>query len=423
MGWLRKPIGATLVTIAVFATGGAITLPFITNSGGTAIACTQTISTLAAFNTALNTTGSSGKTICVTADINGSITTSTAMTSEARFVAQPRDNTIEAPDLNFTAGAANITIDGFEFANNSQVTFVSGAISNIHYVRNYCHDQLATCVIAGNGATVTNAWVVGSRFYHITMDGNFPHGYATYDNGATWNGLKWDYNDCVGTGGGAPTDSVDCFENNGAVNNSELVANDVSGFQNGTDHSDGFSILPSNVLVKDNRLINVFENYFVPNGQDLTLQNNLIIGVSGVNPPNVGVLSYGDTQNGHDIQPLRWTLTNNTVWGWSLDIGMTLDPQTTAGRGSNVLQKNIFGGMSCKAGFTTGDHNASPGVEPCTGFGATNQFGFTPTFTSTWFTDGVNANYQVSNLPVGYEDVGYHPAPFGPSACPTALCR
>ena len=410
-GRIHAFVGSAWRTIAVVAAIGVGTVAAgITVTGGSSgggVTCDQTLTTRAQVSTAMTSTSSAGKTLCVTASITGAeIATSTAMPSQARFIAQPADGTVRMVGVTFNSGAARMTLEGFEFTGNTGIGFV-GTSNGIRYVRNYCHDQASTCIVAYNGSVVNGLEVLGSRFVNIVFNGSFPNGYGVYTAGGTWTNLKFNYNYCTNDGR-----SADCAEL-GGMNGFEIIGNEIYAIQDatgGTAHADGIMTWSGskNGLIKDNVSLDGEDWLISPDGSDTRIENNLI-----ARQDQICVDAHPNATSGN-VQPLRFTFVNNTFWGCGAG-GLQMNGALGA-RGGNVVQKNVFDGMTCvTGGITTFDHNLL-NVNPGCG-GGTNVFTYTPNWGGTNVA-GRGATYQPTNLPPGYEDVGYKPAPYGPAACP-----
>lgn len=415
------------IGIAGLATVAAVGVPLGLTSGGgsvdvfvgstptptataTPVSCDSTVTTRAALVTALGNTGNAGKTVCVTASITGaSITVSTTMATQARFIAQPADGTIDMVSLAFGT-SQKITVEGFEFTGDHGVDM--GNSTHIHYIRNRCHDQELDC-IDGNGATdINDTWILGNSFERITYDGNFGNGYPI--QGRNFDNLRIEYNFCDGGSDGTVNIQSDCLE----IDNAEdftFIGNDIirdACSDCGLTHTDGFMFWNGSDrgTIQDNRVLDSAQTTLSPDGSDMLVDNNLIARMQGT------CLDVHPNGSSGDVQPLRFTFSNNTVWdcgfsAWTMNGAL-------AGRGSNVVTDNLFDDGGCTAsGLTTATGNViGSGGNPCSWSSGTNSFGgFTPTWGGTDVGD--DATYQATNLPVGYTGAGYRPAPLGPDGC------
>lgn len=386
---LGKILSLTLLLVAIA----------LTASPAEAATCDSTVTTRTALNTALTSTTSSGKTICVTNGVAGgaAIATSTDMTAQARFVAQPYDQTVDLPDVDCN-GCSNITLEGFEFTGGRSVG-VSGTTLNFHYIANRCHDQPDTCVLINSG-THTGLWVVGSRFERIQYDGAFPHGYGVYSNGGAPTTAKFNFNTCDQ----GNISSGDCMEL-GGLNGAELIGNDFRNIT-GSSQSHADTLMTWNVsksvTIRDNRFLDGSDVLLSPDGNDHTIVNNLIVRQS-----QFCVDAHPNGTSGN-VQPLRWRFERNTIWTCGFT-PLVMDG-ATGSRGQNVFDRNIIQSVGCTAsGISLADHNLIGGGNPCSWPTGTNRFSFAPLWTDT-------VNYLPTNLPLGYETAGYRAAPAGHTA-------
>jgi PKD repeat protein len=238
-------------------------------------------------------------------------------------------------------------------------------------------------------------WLVErNRIHDITFNGSFGSGYGMYAyGGVPKTGLKVRYNTFERT-------QVDAMEL-GNIDTFEIVGNDVhhinwTGDPGSDPHADALMIWADsrNGLIKDNRFTDG-NGVLLSRVYDTRIENNLIANIEN-----------WCFQNGYAE---RQTIVRNTVYDCGSDYsgggmgggyGMTLDQASATG---NVLQRNLLTsvGWSSNA-IASSDHNLiTNGSRP----GSTD-LQFTPVFADT-------VDWQATNEPAGYEDVGYRPAPAG----------
>lgn len=400
----------TAVIAAVLTVGGP----------GIDFTCDTTVSEYGAMAAEMNDATNAGKVVCVDADIQGSpdnaaIRITTAFASNARFIAKPPNGTIRAPSIVFDTGAENVTLEGFEFTDENGVG-MAGGINNVRVVRNYAHDQHLD-FISGNGceSPKTNVEILGNRIRAIQFDGEFPHGYGIF--GACFDGLKINYNECDGASDGTVNVMGDCWEIS-QTDNFENIGNwihDLRCSACGETHTDGIQWWSgsTNGVVRDNVLDGFAQNTISPDGQDVIVDNNLIVDGQG------NCFDVHPNGSSGDIQPLRYTFTNNTIWGCGFE-AISMNSTVAEGRGDNEFIDNIFEDGSCaSAGLSvaTGNIIAADDAALCGLSGSTNHVtGWVPNWNLT--NTGSHPTYQAINKPLGYEGAGYQPAPYGPNACP-----
>jgi hypothetical protein len=403
----------TTVIAAVLAVGGP----------GIDFTCSQTFSDYFALSAAVNDTANSGQTLCVNTDMGSQepITVTAAMSADTRVIAFPPTGTLVAPGFIFQTGSSHFTVEGFEFTGEKSIGMGDG-VSNIRIVKNYAHDQKEDWIQGttpyvdgypkGCPAPKENIEILGNRIARIEHDGDFPHGYGVY--GSCWTNLKINYNECDGGSDGSFNLMADCWE----------IAR-VTGFENigswihdlrcvacGDTHTDGIQWWAGadDGIVRDNVIDGFAQNTVSPDGENVLIDNNLMVDGQG------NCLDTAPNGSSGDIQPKNFTMTNNTIWdcgffGWRGESSVV-----GSGRGNNVVTDNIFWHDSClSAGLATATGNVT--LETTCLSPSTN---FVGAWTPNWGgTDaGDHPTYQATNLPAGYEDAGYRPAPYGPSACP-----
>lgn len=423
-GFITRPIGQVLVAMAIALGGGGI---YIANAGGggggtptptptpTATAgpvtCNQTITTRAALVSALGTTATSGQTVCVTSSITGAaISTSTDMTSQTRFIAQPNDMTIDMVAVSFP-GASKMTFEGFELAN---AAFDIDTGNDIWLRKNYIHDVDGANAIrmADNS---DGAKIIGNRIVNINSlcsSACSSGGYGIRGFGDQTN-VEILYNtfDMNPTMSQADNEmSGDGFEL--SLHGSFLIKGNVvthvmfspyDGSDPRNPHADGGMLWggTDSGTVEDNRFLDVTGTLMSPDGRDIDFTNNLIARVANQ--------CVDATQNGSsgNVVPLRFVWTRNTIEDCP-GSGLHTNGTSIGARGLNELHFNVLEQLGCDAAgptqYTVADHNLVD-TNGCSVTG-TNNLNFTPTFADT-------VDYLPTNLPAGYETAGYRDAPAG----------
>jgi hypothetical protein len=396
----------TTVIAAILTVGGP----------GIDFTCDQTFNDYFALSAAVNNTGNSGQVLCVNTAMGDQepITVTAAMPADTRIIAFPPTGTIDAPGFIFIDGASNFTVEGFEFTNEKQVGI--GVASNIRIVKNYAHDQNLDFVQANGADVKSGIEILGNRIKRIQYDGDFPHGYGVYGDNLT--GFKFSYNECDGGSDGSTNVMADCIEVR-TISDFEMKGNWIHGVKCsacGETHSDGISVasVSTDGLIEDNVLNGFAQNTMSPDGADIVMNNNLIVDGQG------NCWDAHPNGSSGDIQPLRFTFTNNTIWGCGFEAISMNSSVVGSGRGSNVMTGNIFEDGSClAAGLTTVTGNiAAADDNGMCGWSSVDNFmsGWTPNWAGT--NTGEHPTYQPTNLPTGYEGAGYQPAPYGPNSCP-----
>lgn len=352
--------------------------------------CDLSVASRDALASAMSNVANSGKTVCVTASLSGSeISTSTDMTSRMRVLAQPADGTIDSPSVSFS-GASNITYEGFDFTNNHGVDIGNGA-NGIHIVRNRFHDQVQDAIMYGVNA---NTKILANRIERIGWDGNWPHGYGVYGSSDTQN-MEIGYNLCdMGN-----QESGDCFEL-GNVHGLNFHHNDVKNvIGSSAAHADALMVYNDStfVTVKDNQFRNISGLLPSPDGTDHLFENNLVAHCSG------RCIDMAPNGTSGSTPPLRWVWRNNTLWDSYTWNDAVLVGGGYSGSGSQQFYDNIIENGSA-SGVTAASGNVSRA-----GIGGLATYN---PWTPFWST----SDYQPSNLPMGYENAGYHPVPVGPAA-------
>jgi hypothetical protein len=374
----------------------ALILP---GTAGAAVTCDVSVSTASALDSAVGNTANSGKTICVTASTSGSHTWTADHAATTTVIAQPADGTIDMGQITFS-GAKNITVTGFEFTSGAFAVNCCSATTSVHMDGNYIHGFSGDGLDLYSQAAMTDIQFTHNRVECLTGDGNGGNGYGIRTYGGPYTAPKFNYNTITGCG-----NSGDGMEI-GSLENFEVIGNVITGIGGpANQHADGIMIWAgsSNGVIKDNRILDGPGTLISPDGSDLLIENNLI---ARHNFPTGSDQCIDATPNGTSgsVVPTRWTMRRNTVWTCG-NGGLNVTGPLTSGHGNNVLDRNLFTEVRCatSAIFSSADHNLTGGGCSLSG---TNNTNFSPTFAST-------VDYLPTNLPAGYEGVGYRSAPAG----------
>jgi hypothetical protein len=248
---------------------------------------------------------------------------------------------------------------------------------------------------------------VGNRVECLTGDGNGGNGYGIRTFGGPYSGFKANYNTIVGCGNTGDGMEI------GSLRNFEVIGNVITGIGGpATQHADSLMIWAGsqNGTIKDNRITNGSGTLISPDGSDLLIENNLIANHHFATGSNQCIDATANGTSGN-ISPLRWTIRQNTVW--DCGNGALNMNQPTGTRGQNVLDRNLLAEIRCGSStvYSSQDNHNLIGAGKTCAPGTTNLSGFKPTWLNT-------IDYQASNLPAGYNDVGYHLAPAGHTAAP-----
>jgi hypothetical protein len=367
--------------------------------------CDVRVRGLPALSAAVARRANDGRTICVTRGGSGaSLRWSVRHKAMTRVVAMPADGSVAIPGIEF-AGASNITVKGFRLTSNSEL---SGNPSHIRLVKNQMRD-MSDDVLDTHGPA-SDIWFVGNQVRNIRFSGDAFTGYGIQTFGGPIDGLHVNYNTFAM--GGASADAMQL----GDVHDFEIVGNvirDVRYSGPAEDpHADAIMLWDgaSRGLVKDNRITDSMTTLWSGSTSDVRLENNLIARMRGW-------CHDGGPTGSSDEGLVRYTWVRNTVYdcgsawsggGFGGISGLLTRGPATAGA-SNTLSRNVLTSLDVgtSAQFAASDHNLiKNGTRP----GATD-LAFTPQFADL-------IDYRPTNLPAGYEDVGYRSAPAGPMAAP-----
>ena len=361
----------------------------VSSSGG---GCDSTVSTQAQLVSAAASTANEGKVVCVANGSYGDLALGgfnhpTKVTLRALNSGQA---TIGSVSLHNVAG---VRFEGFrqtgKFHNDQY------AASRIEVARGDIGGGSSTAFLMSDNA---NDWLIERNHIHdISFNGSFGSGYGIYAYGSVpKRGLKVRYNTFAHT-------QADAMEL-GNLDGFEIVGNDVHdinwfGASSGDPHADALMIWADskNGLVKDNRFTNG-NGVLLSRVSNTRIENNLFA--------NIDNWCF---QNGYAVGQ---TIVNNTVYDCGSDYngggmgggyGMTLDQASAS---ANALSKNLLTSLSYVSNaIGSSDHNLIKNG----GWPRSTDIAFTPTLANT-------LDYQATNLPAGYTDVGYRPAPAGHNA-------
>jgi hypothetical protein len=446
---------ATIAAAGIVA-AGALSIPLGLTSGSgsvdvfvgstptttASLTCDQTITTRTALNTALTSSGTSGKTLCVTADITGAaISPNQAFASRVRVVAQPYNQTISMVSMNFGT-SRNISFKGFVLDGTTTNTVFdfgnsgSGSSDGIHVISSKCggSPQYLAC-FNGQGATdINGTWLIGNQIgpvFFNSADGSGNSGYGFY--GRNWDDMRIEFNTCDQNSTESVDYGRDCYE----IDNPEdftfksNIGLNTACSDCATTHPDCFMLwnTPDRGVVQDNVCLRSLEVLISPDGSDMQVTNNL--------SAQFQTNCFDAHENGSsgDVAPLRYTFTHNTAIDCNrafpqpggINGGGLLMNGTVGARGGNVWQSNLMPNSSCQlSGFASAPTGNVffEGTNPCGLSTVTNSIS---TFTPNWGTTdlasaGDGARYQLLNPPTGYTGVGYQTAPVGYLDCPDSLC-
>jgi hypothetical protein len=366
----------------------------------------MSVSGVSAISSAIASSANDGKTICVIGGGTGSTLRWTAKRSTmTRVVAVPADGSISIPGVTF-AGASNITVEGFRLTGGASVEAGS---SHIRLLKNKITDMTSDALDLRDGPS--DVWFVGNLVQNIRYTGAAFTGYGVQTFGGPTNGLHINYN--TFNMGGNSGDGMQL----GDVHDFEIIGNVIQNVRwNGSTqpdpHADAIMLWASasRGLVKDNRITDSSDTLWSGSTTDVRLENNLIARMSGL-------CHDGGPTGTSSAGLVRYTWVRNTIYdcgaGWNGggfggSYGLGTKGPATAGA-SNTLSRNLLTSLDTgtTAQFALSEFNLiKNGSRP----GATDR-AFTPQFADL-------LDYRPTNLPAGYEDVGYRYAPAGYTAAP-----
>ena len=405
--WMSVPVRRTVALRDVALAGIVVTFAMVALglpvNSRSATGCDVEVNTKTALTSAVQSTANSGKTICVDPGSYGTsqLVWTVDQPAMVRVLANPADGSVSLPGSVFR-GASNLTIEGFNVTGGSSVESNAAHIKLLH---NRFHDMSDDVLDFHEGNS--DITFVGNLVQNISYTGGAFTGYGLQTFGGPTNGLHVNYNtfDMGGNSGdGLQLGDVHDFE---IVGN--IIKNVTWGGAGGADdpHADAIMLWAgaSRGLVKDNRITDSNDTLWSGSTTDVRMENNLIVRMKGL-------CHDGGTTGTSNAGLVRYTWVRNTIYdcgsfwnggGPGGGYGLLSDGPATAGA-SNTLTKNLLTSLDVDTSgqFGASDHNLiKAGSRP----GATDQ-AFSPQFADT-------VDYRPTNLPAGYEDVGYRSAPAG----------
>ena len=402
-----KPRASTRIVmlLAVVATFAAVVfgLPIGSRS---ATGCDVEVSSRDALTSAVQSSANAGKTICATAGSYGTsqLVWTVDHPAMTRVLAQPADGSVSIPGSVFR-GASNLTIEGFNVTTGSSV---ESNASHIKLLNNRFHDMSSDVLDFHEGNSDVS--FIGNLVQNIRYNGAAFTGYGLQTFGGPTNGLHVNYN--TFDMGGNSADALQL----GDVHDFEIVGNVIKnvtwGGEGGSDpHADAIMLWAnaSRGLVKDNRITDSNGTLWSGSTTDVRMENNLIARMKGL-------CHDGGTTGTSNAGLVRYTWVRNTIYdcgsfwnggGPGGGYGLLSDGPASG----NTLDRNLLTSLDVdtSAQFVSSSHNLiKGGTRP----GATDE-AFTPQFAD-------QTDYRPTNLPAGYEDVGYRSAPAGYQAAPSS---
>ena len=275
--------------------------------------------------------------------------------------------------------------------------------SHIRLVNNEMRDMSDDALDTHQGAS--DIWFVGNQVQNIRFTGDAYTGYGIQTFGGPINGLHVNYN--TFDMGGASADAMQL----GDVHDFEIIGNVITNVRYSgpaaDPHADAIMLWDgaSRGLVKDNRITDSMTTLWSGSTSDVRLENNLIARMRGW-------CHDGGPTGTSSAGLVRYTWVRNTIYdcgsvwnggGFGGTYGLLTRGPATAGA-SSTLSRNLLTslGLDTTSQFAISEYNlikngALPGASDRT---------FTPQFTDL-------LDYRPTNLPAGYENVGYRYAPAG----------
>ena len=390
-------LAGIVVTFAVVALG----LPVNSRS---ATGCDVEVNTKTALTSAVQSTANSGKTICVDPGSYGTsqLVWTVDQPAMTRVLANPADGSVSIPGSVFR-GASNLTIEGFNVTTGSSV---EQNASHIKLLNNRFHDMSDDVLDFHEGNS--DIWFVGNLVQNIRYTGGAFTGYGLQTFGGPTNGLHVNYN-TLDMGG----NSGDAMQL-GDVHDFEIIGNVIknvtwNGAGGSDPHADAIMLWAgaSRGLVKDNRITDSNDTLWSGSTTDVRMENNLIVRMKGL-------CHDGGTTGTSNAGLVRYSWVRNTIYdcgsfwnggGPGGGYGLLSDGPASG----NTMDRNLFTSVDVDTSgqFVSSDHNLiKNGSRP-----SSTDKAFSPTFADT-------VDYRPTNLPAGYEDVGYRSAPAGYQAAP-----
>jgi hypothetical protein len=256
----------------------------------------------------------------------------------------------------------------------------------------------------------SDIWFVGNLVQNITYNGEAFTGYGIQTFGGPTNGMHVNYN--TFDMGGNSGDALQL----GDIHDFEIIGNVIKNVKwggSGSDpHADAIMLWndASRGVVKDNRITDSNGTLWSGSTSDVRMENNLIARMKGL-------CHDGGPTGSSSAGLVRYTWVRNTIYdcgssfnggGFGGSYGLSTQGPATAGA-SNTASRNLLTSLDpgTSAQFALSEYNlVKNGSRP----GASDK-AFTPQFADL-------LDYRPTNLPAGYEDVGYRYVPAGHTAAP-----
>jgi hypothetical protein len=345
-----------------------------------------------------------GKTVCAHAASYGTatLTISARHTKKLTLRAYPGE-TVALPELSL--GVDNMRIEGFDFSKGG-ITTAQQKSRNLEIVGNRFHDGLFSALFVWSGDS--NITFERNRVWNLSHRGGWTQGYGVSARAdGTVTGLHIRYN------------TFDNLENDaleiGGTDGGEIIGNVIKRVvvppaPTANPHPDSLMLWAGskNFLIKDNRFSDGHGLLMSGSTSDVRLENNLIVRMKNY-------CHDGGTTGSSSAGLVRYTWIRNTIYdcgsywgggGFGGSYGLLSDGPATAGA-SNRVERNVLTSLQPETAsqFAYEDYNVV--VNGTRGGG--HDIGTRPTFAD-------QVDYQPTNLPAGYGDVGYKPAPAGADA-------
>jgi hypothetical protein len=366
--------------------------------------CDVTVNDRGALLSAVQNLANGGKTVCAHAADYGAteLSISVRHTSKLTLRAYPGER-VTLPSIRL-AGVSNLRVEGFNLPLGGFDTAQQSARS-IEIVGNEIHDCYCEGLHMWNGDT--DILFERNYVHGIHFDGNFWTGWGVVTgggNGGT-SGLKIRYN----TFDGLNNDAMQI----GDSDDGEIIGNVVKHVAVDPaypdPHPDGLMLWAGSErwLIKDNRITDGRGLLMSGSTTDVRMENNLIARTDNI------CLTGGPTGSS-TLGLVRYTWVRNTIYdcgsGYnSGGFGGLYGLISEGAASGNVLDHNLLtevGGTGASQ-YTLDTHNLIQNG----GVGGVSDRSFVPQFTDL-------VDYVPTNLPAGYEDVGYRAAPAGHTAKP-----
>jgi hypothetical protein len=379
--------------------------------------CDSTVSTAAQITTAAASSANEGKVVCVAAGQYGRLSFGSVSHPASNKVILRSAVKNQAVLTSVVFGnAAGIRFEDFRVQGGFEHPADGTTMQYIDFVRNDV------------GGTRNGGFMLNCKVYNVLIESNYIHdiedtpdwwaGYGIRLSGdPSSSGCDWRRNIRIryNTFERTQNDSMDI----GATDGGEIVANVVTDVNKGPldpgEHTDAlmFWAGSKNFLIKDNRFIGNNDQWLISGGASgVQAINNLIVrgGQWAIQAGEAGSSSAGIHNS---------VFRNNTIWdtgrGWNDQCSPTALPDTNCmgidikGQSTvtNTFDRNVSDMVSGCRYVNAGERNALARGSKC----RTSDVMVVPQFADT-------VNYQPTNLPPGFEDVGYKPVPAGHTATP-----